>query len=348
MENTQTVLSGRKNTKSKRFRYSKKQKAFLHSVLLGGKSVDTAVTDLRISARILSKWLQKPLFLRAIQAHLAGCRMLTRMAAAQQAPLSVDSMDTFVNSNDPEYARQACVDLLQTYSTYHHAYKKAGTVRRNEQRMRNDLFPKEQNVENQPVKKSQQLKRLTRKQKYFLNNIFDAGQIFEHALEDLAISHRMLYDWLQQPRFLHAIETCMARFHLQARIQSARSASHAIQSLSDLTSRSTKHEFVRKASMDLLKIHHALDTEKYSKHTAEKCAPTGQHGAPKALKCAPLRADGTKMCARARQNNGKINQKPDSQPKISVSADSASDRFTKNIKFPLALTRNSRFGQDDN
>lgn len=173
---------------------------------------------------------------------------------------------------------------------------------------------------NQPVASIPKYNRLTKKQSIFLHNLFESGQVFEHALSDLSISYRMLYSWLQQPRFLHAIEVRMAQFHLQTRLQSARSACHAVQSLSDLCSRSVNHGVVRQASMDLLKIHHAFDTQKYSRQVAQKCAPDSHRCAPAAQKSASLRASGTKMSGPERPQISKITDlcslNPADTPKI--------------------------------
>jgi hypothetical protein len=109
----------------KRLRLSNKQRSFLFSVLADGRTVQSAMSDLRISAHTLYKWLYKPLFLQAIRSHLAGYQIQTRITAASQAPLSVDSFTIFTDTQDPKKARQACLDALKTYSAFYAAYKNA-------------------------------------------------------------------------------------------------------------------------------------------------------------------------------------------------------------------------------
>lgn len=113
------------NAKPKRIRLTPKQRAFLLAVFVDSRSVQSAMSGLRISSHTLYKWLHKPLFLQNILSYLSGYKIQTRVTAASQAPLSVDSFTIFTDTQDPKNARQACLDALKTYSTFYTAYKNA-------------------------------------------------------------------------------------------------------------------------------------------------------------------------------------------------------------------------------
>ena len=281
----------------KRIRLSDRQKALLDAVFLDGRTLITARDELRITPPTLCRWLQKPVFTRAVEMYLSHCRMQIRITAAVQAPRSIDSMAIFMNSNNRQYVRWACEDLIETCRTFYSIDPGQTELSSNDYLTTND-YAKENDMKTQPV--SQKLKRLTRRQKDFLTDVMEIGRPIEHVMEDCHITPRMIHAWLRQPRFQQAVECRMAQFRLQARIEAARSLSHAVQSLSEVVSKGMNHEVIRKASMDLLKIHHTFENPRGSRQAAQKCSSTEKRKENRAQKCTPKSQNGTKMRADVR------------------------------------------------
>ncbi len=282
-------------TASTRVRLSEKQKAFLGAVFSDNRTVRQAMETLRIRPAILCNWLQKPPFMQALQDRLSVYQRQIQIMASREAVPAIDSMMLFSDSGDPQKAHQACRDLWKTYR----GFQKAAQNGNPSKHQNNGNQRKEKVMETKLV--LQNPKHLTRKQTCFLKGVLEEEQSMEQVMEENKISPRMLHAWLQQPRFLQAVEIRMARFHLQARIEAARSACQAVHSLTDLVCRSVKHDVVRQAGMDLLKIHHALDADWTSGKVAQKCAPTAKTPVKLAQKGAPPVLSRPKMCAAVRQ-----------------------------------------------
>ena len=98
-------------------------------------------------------------------------------------------------------------------------------------------------------------KRLSKKQLWFLNNVFEAGEPVTDALRNLHIRPGTLDRWLTKPIFLNRLRMYLNQYYLQARMELARSAPMAVSGLSFLSEKSLRHGEVRKACNDLLNLH---------------------------------------------------------------------------------------------
>ena len=101
-------------------------------------------------------------------------------------------------------------------------------------------------------------KRLSNKQRWFLNNVFVAGQYVSDALENLRIRPSTLNRWLTSPLFAEHLRMHINHYYLQAHLELARSTPSAISGLAFLSDKSFKHGEVRHACNDILNIHTQL------------------------------------------------------------------------------------------
>ena len=101
-------------------------------------------------------------------------------------------------------------------------------------------------------------KRLSKKQLWFLNNVFDAGEPVTDALRNLHIRPSTLDRWLTKPLFLNKLRMHLNQYYLQARMELARSAPMAVSGLSFLSEKSLKPTELRKACNDILNLHMQL------------------------------------------------------------------------------------------
>ena len=97
--------------------------------------------------------------------------------------------------------------------------------------------------------------RLSKKQVWFLNNVFESGQTVTDVLRDLHIRPGSLDRWLTKPIFRNRLRMYLNQYYLQARMELARSTPMAVSSLSFLTEKSLKHTELRRACNDLLNFH---------------------------------------------------------------------------------------------
>ncbi len=97
--------------------------------------------------------------------------------------------------------------------------------------------------------------RLSKKQVWFLNNVFEAGQTVTDVLRDLRIRPGTLDRWLTKPLFLNKLRMYLNQYYLQARMELARSAPQAVSGLSFLSEKSLKHTELRKACNDIINLH---------------------------------------------------------------------------------------------
>ena len=104
----------------------------------------------------------------------------------------------------------------------------------------------------------QKRQRLSKKQLWFLNNVFDAGEPVTDALRNLHIRPSTLDRWLTKPLFLNKLRTHLNQYYLQARMELARSAPMAVSGLSFLSEKSLKPTELRKACNDILNLHTQL------------------------------------------------------------------------------------------
>ena len=108
-------------------------------------------------------------------------------------------------------------------------------------------------------------KRLSKKQRWLLNEVFVANYPVTDALHNLRIRPGTLQRWLTDPFFLEKLQTHISQFYLEARMELARCTPRAISGLSFLSEKSLRHKEVRNACNDLLKFHTHL-----AKNTAGK------------------------------------------------------------------------------
>ncbi|MHC5082661.1 MAG: hypothetical protein ACYTET_01800 [Planctomycetota bacterium] len=115
------------------------------------------------------------------------------------------------------------------------------------------------NSQNRPSstenRQSKPRQRLSQKQRWFLENVFEAGQSVTDALRNLNIRHSSFERWLTKPVFLNKLRMYLNQYYLQARLELARSASSAVSGLAFVSEKSLKHSEVRQACADLLHLH---------------------------------------------------------------------------------------------
>ena len=121
--------------------------------------------------------------------------------------------------------------------------------------------------------------RLTRKQRCFFINVFEAGWPIPTALQDLRIRRRTLQRWLDQPHFRQELEMHMSQFDLETRMEVARSTPAAISSLNSLGSTSLNHEFVRKTLNDVIKLRQEFARQDTAAKSVKKEEKTETFGA---------------------------------------------------------------------
>gem|GEM_PF-5272653 len=250
------------NPQPARRRLSPQQKAFLADIFHNGRTLTQARTNLRLRPLILHNWLQCPLFRQTLHTFLTGYRRQARLVALHRIPVSLGTMLIFTETQNPKHARRASLDIWQTYRTFCRSpqNKPSNTNPQQESPMTNNPAP-----QNPP--------RLTRKQQWFLETVLDVGCPLEQAMADGRITPRLLHSWLQQPRFLHAVEIRMAQYRLETRIEAARAACQAVHTLARITAHASRYDIVRQAGMDLVKIHHDLENEKPPQPMVQKPAP---------------------------------------------------------------------------
>ncbi|HQJ66585.1 MAG TPA: hypothetical protein PKX73_00005, partial [Anaerohalosphaeraceae bacterium] len=267
------------NPRPARRRLSPTQKAFLADIFHNGRTLTQARTNLRLRPLILHNWLQSPLFRQTLHTFLTGYRRQARLVALHRIPVSLGTMLIFTETQNPKHARRASLDIWQTYRTFCRSPQNKPSNTNPQQEFPMDNHPAPQNPP-----------RLTRKQQWFLETVLDVGCPLEQAMTDGRITPRLLHSWLQQPRFLHAVEIRMAQYRLETRIEAARAACQAVHTLARITAHASRYDIVRQAGMDLVKIHHDLENEKPPQPMAQKSPSplNSQQFSPQPLNPSPL------------------------------------------------------------
>ncbi|OHB68234.1 MAG: hypothetical protein A2Y77_01695 [Planctomycetes bacterium RBG_13_62_9] len=96
-------------------RLTKRQLAFLDDLFFSDLDEQTALDKHAVSRRLYEKWFDNKSFVGQFERHIAGAHRHGRTILARCAPLAATTLVQLTNSDKPETARKACLDILSAH-----------------------------------------------------------------------------------------------------------------------------------------------------------------------------------------------------------------------------------------
>ena len=91
---------------------TKLQQKFINAFLAGGENLSSTLDDTGVSIALFIKWLGQESFISAFEFAMSASYQKSAAMLAGYAPKAAEKLMTLTNSEKPETARKACLDII--------------------------------------------------------------------------------------------------------------------------------------------------------------------------------------------------------------------------------------------
>jgi hypothetical protein len=92
---------------------NKRQRMLLDELFAGTISEQEVLDKYRIGRSVFAKWLNEPVFLRALHGRIAAAYHQSSILLARHATAAANRLISLTESNKPDTARRSCLDIIE-------------------------------------------------------------------------------------------------------------------------------------------------------------------------------------------------------------------------------------------